>query len=411
MGDFYQNGSVHTLHDFGTQDTAMLEARLLKFSKRRPMGLIIPSLYSELQRPALQQIVDILKEIPYLSEIVIGLDQATAEQFEHAKTFFSVLPQHHRIIWNDGPRMIAFREKLREAQINPGNPGKGRNVWTCFGYMTATTNSEAIALHDADIITYSRDMIAKLFYPVADPTFNYKFCKGYYYRSDTQKLNGRVVRLLITPFIRTLKKVLGESRYLDYLDSFRYPLAGEFSMRADVIKTIRIPYDWGLEIGILSEVERNNAANRICQVEIADRYDHKHQDLSIENAETGLSKMSRDISRTIFGKLAADGVTFSTEMFRTIKATYLRIALDYVERYKADATMNGLFYDHHGEEQSVDLFARNVYRSGIEYIENPDVVPFMPNWKRVVSALPDVLTEFRQIVETDFFENATKNGL
>ena len=121
--------------------------------------------------------------------------------------------------------------------------------------------------------------------------------------------------------------MLGHHNYLEYLDSFRYPLAGEFSMRADVIKTIRIPYDWGLEIGIFSEVERNNSFNRICQVEIADRYDHKHQSLSAEDAEKGLSKMSRDISRAIFAKLASDGVTFSTEFFRTLKATYWRIAL------------------------------------------------------------------------------------
>lgn len=48
-------------------------------------------------------------------------------------------------------------------------------------------------------------------------------------------------------------------------------------MRVDVAKTIRIPSNWGLEVGILSEVLRNNALNRICQTDIADRYDHKHQ--------------------------------------------------------------------------------------------------------------------------------------
>ena len=32
------------------------------------------------------------------------------------------------------------------------------------------------------------------------------------------------------------------------------PLAGEFSFRRRVLKDIRIPYDWGLEIGVLSEM-------------------------------------------------------------------------------------------------------------------------------------------------------------
>ena len=401
MGDFYQNGFVATLHNLRSRPYEELEQKLIKFSQRRPVGLIIPSLYSELSRQALKDIVAILKDIPYISEIVIGLDQADDFQYKNALEYFDELPQHHRVIWNDGPKMRKLKEKLATKNIDTSVPGKGRNVWFCFGYMMSTRKSEAIALHDADIITYSREMLARLLYPVTDPTFNFKFCKGYYFRSDEEKMHGRAVRLLVTPLLRTLKKLLGHHHYLEYLDSFRYPLAGEFSMRADVIKTIRIPYDWGLEIGILSEVERNNSLNRICQVEIGDRYDHKHQALSVEDAEQGLSKMSRDISRAIFAKLASDGVTLSPEFFRTLKATYWRIALDFVELYNADASMNGLKYDFHKEEEVIDLFVKNVYQSGINFLNNPDTVPLMPSWKRVQSAFPDILEEFNQIVEED----------
>lgn len=401
MGDFYQNGFVATLHNLRSRPYEELEQQLKKFSQRRPFGLIIPSLYSELSRQALKDIVKVLKDIPYLSEIVIGLDQADDFQFRNALEYFDKLPQHHRVIWNDGPRMMKLKEKLATKSIDTSVPGKGRNVWFCFGYMISSGKSEAIALHDADIITYNREMLARLLYPVADPTFNFKYCKGYYFRSDEKMMHGRAVRLLVTPLLRTLKKLLGHHNYLEYLDSFRYPLAGEFSMRADVIKTIRIPYDWGLEIGILSEVERNNSLNRICQVEIGDRYDHKHQSLSVEDAEQGLSKMSRDISRAIFAKLASDGITFSPEFFRTLKATYWRIALDFAELYNADAAMNGLKYDFHKEEEVIDLFAKNVYQSGIKFLNNPDIVPLMPSWKIVQSALPDILDEFYQIVEDD----------
>lgn len=401
MGDFYQNGYVATLHNLRSLSYKELEKKLQHFSKKRPIGLIIPSLYSELSRQALKDIVNTLKDIPYVSEIVIGLDRATEAEFEHAKEYFSILPQHHRVIWNDGPRMQAFKKKLAQKNIDTSVAGKGRNVWFCFGYMISSGKSESIALHDADIVTYNREMLARLVYPVVDPTFSFKYCKGFYYRTDNEKMHGRAVRLLVSPLLRTLKKLLGHHDYIEYLDSFRYPLAGEFSMRADIIKTIRIPYDWGLEIGILNEVERNNALNRVCQVEIADRYDHKHQSLSLGDAEKGLSKMSRDISRAIFAKLASDGVTLTPEFFRTLKATYWRIALDFVELYKADATMNGLSYDFHKEEEVIDLFVKNVYQSGIDFLEKPDIVPLMPSWKRVQSALPGIMDEFHQIVEED----------
>ncbi len=401
MGDFYQNGLVTTLHNFRERPYEELQKKLIFFSKRRPMSLILPCLYSELAGPALENIIDELIKVPYLEEIIIGLDKASKEEFEHAKEYFKRIPQHYRILWNDGPRLRALDKLLIDMSIAPREMGKGRNAWYCFGYFNASGRSEAVALHDCDIITYSRDMLGRLFYPVVDPTFNYKFCKGYYYRADDTKLNGRVARLLVTPLLRTLKRFFGNDDFLEYLDSFRYPLAGEFSMRADVTKTIRIPSDWSLEIGILSEAMRNNAIGRICQVEIADRYDHKHQELSKEDPNAGLSKMSTEISRAIFSKLATNGVVFSRGLIRSIKASYTRVALDFLDQYYADAVLNGLTLDRHIEEQAIDLFATNVYRAGEMFLDNPMQVPTIPSWKRVISAIPDFYTKLREAVELD----------
>ena len=164
--------------------------------------------------------------------------------------------------------------------------------------------------------------------------FNYEFCKGYYARVADGKINGRVSRLLVTPLVKALKKTVGHNDYLEFIDSFLYPLAGEFSFRKDVLTDLRIPSDWGLEIGVLSEMHRNYASNRTCQVDISDAYDHKHQDLSLESTDGGLSKMSIDITKAFIRKLATQGETFSSEIFVLLKATYYRIALDYVEMYR-----------------------------------------------------------------------------
>ncbi|MBN1596671.1 MAG: hypothetical protein JW894_00095 [Bacteroidales bacterium] len=401
MGDFYQNGLVTTLHNLRKRPYEELEKKLIYFSKRRPMSLVLPCLYSELSGPALDLIIDELIKVPYLEEIIIGLDKANKQEFEHAKQYFRRLPQHHRILWNDGPRMKALDQLLIDQNIAPKEMGKGRNAWYCFGYFNASDRSEAIALHDCDIVTYSRHMLARLFYPVVDPTFNFKFCKGYYFRADDEKLNGRVARLLVTPLLRTLKRFFGNDYFLEYLDSYRYPLAGEFSMRADVTKTIRIPSDWSLEIGILSEVIRTNAIGRICQVDIADRYDHKHQELSDDDPNAGLSKMSTEIARAIFSKLATNGVVFSRGLIRSIKASYNRVALDFLDQYHADAELNGLSLDRHKEEHAIDVFSANVYRAGEMFLDNPMQVPTVPSWKRVISAIPDFYMKLREAVELD----------
>lgn len=401
MGDFYQNGIVTTLHNLANRPLQELEEELLKFSVRRPMALILPSLYSELEGSALPRIIDELVQVPYLSEIVIGLDRADKEQFRHALQFFGRLPQHHRVLWNDGPRLQALDAALREQGLAPKEAGKGRNVWYCMGYTLATNRSESVALHDCDIVTYNRSLLARLIYPVAHPQFNYEFCKGYYARVADGKINGRVSRLLVTPLLRALKKTLGEMEYLEYMDSFRYPLAGEFSFRRDVLNDILIPSDWGLEIGVLSEMYRNYAKNRLCQADIADIYDHKHQVLSADDESNGLSRMSIDISKALFRKLATRGVTFNTETFRSLKATYYRIALDFVETYHNDAVMNGLTLDIHAEEQAVELFAENIMKAGEAFLDLPMERPFIPSWSRVISAIPDVLEQLSNAVEAD----------
>ncbi|MFD1216124.1 glycosyltransferase family protein [Microbulbifer celer] len=402
MTDFFQNGALTTLHNLSNRSLEDMEAELLKFSKHRPMTLLLPSLYSELEGAALPRILKILAEVPYLSEIVIGLDRADESQYRDALKQFSQLPQHVRVLWNDGPRLRELDAQLKRDGLSPKDAGKGRNVWYCLGYILASRRGEAIALHDCDIVTYDRLMLARLFYPVANPNFNYEFCKGYYSRVANGKINGRVCRLLVTPLVRTLKKIYGHTDYLEYMDSFRYSLAGEFSFRRDVINDLRIPSDWGLEIGVLSEMHRNYSTNRLCQVDIAHAYDHKHQDVSFGNDEGGLSKMSIDIAKSLFRKLATQGTVFSSETFRSIKATYFRVALDFVETYRNDAIINGLDFDIHREEQTVELFASNLVKAGQAFLDNPMETPFIPSWNRVTSAEPKFLCELKNAVEADY---------
>ncbi len=401
MTDFFQNGVIATLHDLTNRTSESLEKELVEWSKTRPMSLILPCLYSELRDPALANIITHLSEVPYLSEIIIGLDAANREEFHHAKEFFSRLPQHHVILWNDGPQLLEIDRTIHVHSLAPNEAGKGRNVWYCLGYFLASGKSDAVALHDCDVLTYDRSIPAKLLYPVTHPTFDYVFCKGYYYRAHHEQFSGRVSRLLVLPLLTALKQAIRPHGYLDFLSSFRYVLAGEFSMRASVVNSLRIPCDWGLEIGILSEMYRKYSNQRICQVDIAGRYDHKHQILSEDDSSRGLSKMSIDISKIIFRKLSTHGITLTPELFRTIKAAYYRCALDLIDHYSNDAAMNKLHVDRHKEESTVELFAQNIMSAGDKFLSNPMEAPFMPTWSRVASAVPNVLSSLYDAVSQD----------
>ncbi len=89
------------------------------------------------------------------------------------------------------------------------------------------------------------------------------------------------------------------------------------------------------------------------------------------------------------------------ETFRSLKATYYRTALDFVQRFYDDAMINGLKIDRHKEEKAVELFAENIVRAGDVFINNPMETPFMPSWNRVISAIPDILDHIYEAVEED----------
>ena len=401
MSEFSQNGVVATLHDFSNRDLKDLERDLKKFSKDRKMELILPCLYSELEGSALPNIVSEISKTNYLNHIIIGLDRANEAQAKKAWNFFKKLNCPFTILWNDGPNLLKLDKELKNYNLSPQELGKGRNVWYCLGMAIARGEARSIAFHDCDILTFDRRLLAKLFYPVVNPLFNFEFCKGYYPRVAEGKMNGRVSRLLVTPLLTAMEKTVGHNDYLDYMKSFKYPLAGEFSFRRNLMADMRIPCDWGIEIGILSEMYRNQASNRICQVDLADTYDHKHQDLSIDDQTKGLSKMSIDIIKTLIKKLATQGNSFSLETFRSIKATYYRTALDMIDIYRSDALMNGLKYDSHMEEKAVELFALNIMKAGESFFENPMDTPFIPTWSRVNSAIPNFMHRLKQKVELD----------
>ena len=54
------------------------------------MALILPCLYSELEGQAMPNILEHLKQVPYLSQIIIGLDRANEQQYREALQFFSI---------------------------------------------------------------------------------------------------------------------------------------------------------------------------------------------------------------------------------------------------------------------------------------------------------------------------------
>lgn len=407
MPDFSQNGTITTLHDLSQVNLQTLEDMLRTATKKRAIGLVLPVTSADMRADPFEQIVNQLVDADYIDSVVVTLGLAP-EEADYRETVEKVAPLGKRasVMWTDGPRISNLYSTLVDDGFNLSSPGKGRSVWTAFGFLLADPNIKAFALHDCDIVDYDRLLLTRLCLPMAQSSLDFDFCKAYYARV-TNRMHGRAVRLLVAPLLKSLMVVLGEDPFLRYLDAFRYPLSGEFAVTAALARSNRIPSDWGLEVGTLAEVFRNTSQKRVCQVDLCRFYEHKHQELSLDDPKKGLMKMATDICKSLFRTLASRGTVFHAEVFATLRAAYLRAAQDAIRQYHADAVVNGLEFSRHDEEEAVDGFSRQIGIAGQSFLEDPAGGAAIPNWSRVLAANSDCPDQLRKMVAADKAEYAS----
>ncbi len=387
---------ITTLHRLRGDEKALME-RVRQNAEDRPVSVVLPMLYEEIEHEALDNIVRELNACDYLKEVIVSLSAETEQQFKQVKRFFSRLDIPTLVMWCNDPDVTELLEELKEKGLDYATaPGKGRDVWLAFGI--ATLRSYAIVVHDADIKSYTRMYPAKLAYPLLDPELDFKFNKGYYARInfEERQLYGRVFRLFLNPLLQALTdETEVRSDFIRFLRSFRYPLSGEFALTSDIAIDLDIPSDWGLEIGILAEAYRNITRKRICQTDLG-FYDHKHQEVGDETS--GLIKMSRDIFKTLLRALIeTDNIHISKNFLTSLQVVYRRRAQDCIRQYNADAQLNNLRFDRHMEETLAERFSDNLLDAGTAYLEKP-VGTRLPDWLRAMSATKNIRSRLLDIV-------------
>ena len=379
ISDFSQNsGRITTFHIL-REERKHLKSRLRLHSKWKKTVLIIPLLASEYTDPAnhatFQRILRQLKEVTYVSKIIFGLDQATREEAFALKDLIRGYDiKNYLIQWNDGPGFSGIYQKLNEAGFNISDPGKGKNMFLSFGIAIAL-GAESIGLIDADIRTFRRVQLDRLFYPVV--ALNYDFSKAYYARIMDNRLYGRVKRLLLDPLLIALKRRFTESQeqkmlnLIQFLLDFNYQLSGEVAFHVDLLKRMRFATNWGVEIFTLIEVYRKASAP--AQVMFSkEPFDHKHQDLSAHDRTKGINRMAIDIVTTLMNALVIEeGLEISDTFFRDLAVTYQAVAEQQVKKYSDDSGFNNLTYDRDAEEYLIKQVFRNSILEAGEMLTSP----------------------------------------
>ncbi|MDP7067037.1 MAG: hypothetical protein QF637_05405 [Acidimicrobiales bacterium] len=379
MADFQQQGSITTLHRLNRYGNDEALTYLSQRDVGNRVALILPCLISEVDGPALPLMVEELSELEWVGRVIVGVDGADDGSFEAAQTLFSQLPQATTVIWNDSNGMKEFD---RRVGIAPGT-GKGRNLWRSLGVANGFAHIDTVVVHDADISTYEASFVARLAHPIVDERLGFDFVKGFYPRFDEAGLNGRLTRLLVGPLLGSLISLAPDNADLKYLESFRYPLAGEFASRISVANSIAMPEHWGVDIALLTAARSLGAA--VAQTDLTDRYDHKHQSLSVDDADSGLHRMARDVISTLLSVADLDEVDASTFDERLNHA---------VSAHRANAISNGIPVNEPDEAAAGALFSKLVR-------ERQSPLPSdLPSWEQLRLEFPDCVQDLASVVES-----------
>lgn len=389
MADFQQIPPIATLHRLGQPDRPALEADLLTWARERPPALVLPALLPDLQAPAFVRLAEELAGAGYLAEIVVVLGGGGRRGAATAAKALAGLARTCLVLDEQGRGLARLLADMAQAGLPLGQAGKGRAVWLGLGLVLAGGRARVAAVQDADIADYDRALLARLLHPVMHPGLGFALAKGYYARY-THQLHGRVTRLCLAPLLTALEVLLGRLPYLAYLQAFRYPLAGEVALDLELAGGMELAGGWGLEVGLLGEAWRRLHPSRICQVDLAERFEHRHQALEPDPPERGLGRMCAEIALTICRDLAIEGVAISRGLSTSLQAGYHRQAARFMEFYAADAAVNGLEYDWPRETLAVEVFERGLVRGLDAFLTQPGGGgERLPPWRRLLAARPE----------------------
>jgi len=359
----YVQERVATLHDFGD---AVPEAPLDRVT------VVVPLTGRDHASLAAERVLTALGEVDPAS-VLVAL-RADEGQVAAVCEWSDSLAVDADLLWCNAPAVEA-----RLADRGLGGPsGKGRDVWLALG--VAAARSEFVVAHDADATTYGPEQVPRLAFPLAH---GYSFVKGYYARVENNRLYGRLCRLFYEPVVAALDE-RHDHPLVDYLGAFRYGLAGEFAATSALVRQLRPPRGWGLEVGTLGDAFDAAGFEGSAQVDLGV---HEHDHRAVGGPQ-GLTDMADEVADALFLALADAGIDVD---YDDLRARYRETARRFVDQYAADAAFNGLEYDPAAERDQVDAYA--------EAVRPPVGDDRMPSWAETDLAPESVRAASRDAID------------
>jgi glucosyl-3-phosphoglycerate synthase len=343
----HHDGAMTTLHDFGDVPDWNEELPLAE------CAVVLPMTGAECGRAVTADLLETLASVGPGSVVVPV--RAAADRIADVATWLEGFDLPLIPLWCGSP---ALSETLTDAGIS-ASTGKGRDVW--LGVGVACERAEYVVVHDADVGSYERDHVARLLWPL---TRSASFSKGYYARIEAGRFYGRLFRLFYRPLVAALRAQTADATgstpaVLEYLEDFRYALAGDVGFRRDTARELRFEPGLGLEVGVLGDVFDAVGPAGVTQVDLG-RYTHDHRPVE---GPGSLQEAASVVGDALGHVLADQGVRPN---YDDLPERYRDHASDLLDAYAADAAFNGLAYDRVAEAEQVDRYADAIGPPGVD---------------------------------------------
>ncbi|MCH9837000.1 MAG: glucosyl-3-phosphoglycerate synthase [Ilumatobacter sp.] len=183
-----------------------------------------------------------------------------------------------RVAVHSGAQVVSIDDAHQE---HGEGHGKGNALWVTL----LVSHGDIVVWCDGDVTSFEPDWVTKLVAPLLNDS-SVMMMKALYHRPTNYGGGGRTTELVARPLM---------SRYFPGLTGLAQPLSGEYAGRRTALERLSFVQGWGVEMGLLIDIEREWGATAIGQVDLGSRL-HRHRSLhslSVQAAEVMATILDR----------------------------------------------------------------------------------------------------------------------
>lgn len=343
-----------SIQQISGQKLETLERDLQRAAGRTKMAVVIPGTVQELRSPVVRQAIASLRDVEYLSQVVVAVSANGKRQVREIGKLFSGFHAKVLVLWTDDPDLPA----------SVRHPGAIH--WLPLAMLVSEGECDVIAVDRCQSGREARHTVASLLHALTSTGLS--FVKSYP-QVNQDVMERRFTRLFFRPLVCAIQKLAPQCRCAGVLAAVQAPLYGGYALKTRLAKEMRLTVSAGFQTALLSEAIRLAGEERVGELAVDDQAASSLASLAPPSIP--LNEMLVQSTLAIFSAIAAEGTVLTSDHMRTLEVLYRRLAEDSLRDYAAAAGEDEIPYNQHHEECAVTRFGTAIKEAVRQFKADP----------------------------------------